>query len=47
MSVAASACGSCDLNKGGLAMMIFERQVVALLHVGILDPDANKFQSSS
>jgi hypothetical protein len=33
-------------NKGGLDPLIFERQVVDLLHVGLLDGGANELWSS-
>jgi hypothetical protein len=36
-----------DLNKGGLALLVFLRQVADLLDGSHLDQEADKFQSSS
>jgi hypothetical protein len=38
---------SASKNKGGLALLIFEHQVVYLLHASHHDLDANEFQTSS
>ena len=39
-------CHPLPRNKAGLALLIFERQVIDLPHVSLLDLDADEFRPS-